>query len=515
MKKSQFVEQLFTIRGKPFSFKGREMMRDMYDMKFDTAVFMMGRQVGKSVTLCNDMLTDCFLIPWFNTLFVTPRMEQTAMFSNDKLKPTIKGSPRFNKAMCDSSVMQNVFDKEFLNNSKIFLRSSFLTADSIRGISADKSVLDEVQDIIFSNVGIIEQVLSGSEYQIRLYAGTPKTHTNTLARLYSRSTKNEYLVRCRGCNKYNCLNEDNVGKKGVICKKCGKSLGPPFDGQWVSMNPKSTTLGFRLPQIISPTANWKRIMEIREEFPHYQFMNEILALPHDSGSNPITETDLMACCDPGRKNELPASGTPPAGTLVLGIDWGHGDLSLASKKKNAPTGYTVAVLARLLSNGVFEILWIKKFKGVESDPIHQIKELFILAKTQKTLCVGADHGGGFYHNVDLRKRLGDRPPLLEFNAHANVREKIKWDPEVDSNRVTFHRTRCMSEFFHRIKQGRLRLPQWEDFADFAPDFLTIFVDYRSGIEQDKIFYNHVLPDDTFHATMLAYLTAKFYTTYLV
>lgn len=513
MKKSELVESVFYLKGKPFSFEKREMMRDLFDMDYPSTVLMMGRQVGKSTTVAYDILSDCMIKPWFNTLYVAPRQDQVSVFSGEKLAPAIRYSPVFKQLMVEPNRAQNVFDKDFANNSKIYLRASFLSADAIRGITADKTVIDESQDIIYKNVGIIEQCLSGSDYQFKLYSGTPKTNNNTLALLFNKSTKNEYLIKCPCCGDYNIIGIENIGPEFLQCKKCKKRLGPPFDGTWVATNPTAKTVGFRLPQVLSPTVIWDNVLAAKEDYPLYQFMNEVLATPYDSGHNPVTETDLMAACDPEKKNALLPAGHRESGTLVLGVDWGHGDLSLASKRRNLPTGYTVATLGLLKANGTFDIKWMKKYKGEESDPMFQIQEIAYLAKMQKVAMVGADHGDGFFHNIELRNRLNNIN-LIEYSASGNVKEKIKWDPEVDSNRITFHRTRCMSEMFHLIKKKKIIFFNWDDFFQFASDFLTIFVDQTSSSTRHSMFYNHVTPDDSFHSMMIAYQTAIFFNQYM-
>lgn len=513
MKKSELVESVFALKGVPFSFKNREMMRDLFDMDYPATVLMMGRQVGKSTTLAYDILSDCLIKPWFNTLYIAPRQDQVSVFSGEKLAPAIRYSPVFNQLMVEPSRAQNVFDKDFANNSKIYLRAAFLTADSIRGITADKTVIDEAQDIIYNNVGIIEKCLDGSDYQYKLYSGTPKTCNNTLALLYNKSTRNEFIVKCPSCNKWNIISLENIGPDFLQCKSCKKKLGPPFAGEWVALNPKSKVVGFRLPQVLSPTVIWDNIIAAKEDYPLFQFMNEVLALPFDSGHSPITETDLMSACDPEAKNKLLPTGHRESGVLVLGVDWGHGDLSLASKRRNAPTGYTVATLGLLKSDGRFVIKWMKKFKGTESDPMFQIKEIAYLAKMQKVAIVGADHGDGFFHNIELRQRMNN-VNLLEFSASGNVKAKIKWDPEVDSNRITFHRTRCMSEVFHAIKKKRITFFNWDDMFEFSSDFLTIFIDKSSSTTRQSMFYNHITPDDAFHSMMIAYNAAIFYKKHL-
>lgn len=514
MLRSTLVEKIFAHKGRPFSFKGREAFRLIYDRPQRNSVYMMGRQMGKSVTLGNEILIDSTLIPWFNTLFVTPREQQTRTFSTDKLAPTIKYSPVFKALMFDRDSLSNVFDKTFANNSKVFLRYAYLSADAVRGVSAHKLLLDEVQDIIWDNVGVLDETLSGSEPELRrrCYAGTPKTHNNTLNRLFIQSTRHEYLVKCHGCNVYNLLGIENVGKTGVVCKKCDKILGPPFDGVWVQTNsdPKAERIfGARLPQLLSPVVDWDDMLSKLNSYPTYQFFNEVLSSPYDMGANPLSELDLRnACAD--RENKLPDTRLSSSQVLVFGVDWGHGEDTMSSAKGFLPTGYTVATLGRLLSNGRYEILWMKKYVGRESDPRIQVREIAMLAKKLKVNIVAADHGAGFFHNNELKDMIGNIP-LVEFNASGNVRQKLKWDPEVDDLKITFHRTRCMTEFISDVKNVNIVFPRWDDFKAFSDDFTTVCVDHRRG---GAMFYNHVLPDDAFHASMIGKMGARFFVDFL-
>jgi len=69
----------------------------------------------------------------------------------------------------------------------------------------------------------------------------------------------------------------------------------------------------------------------------------------------------------------------------------------------------------------------------------------------------------------------------------------------------------MSEFIHDIKGTQIILPKWADMKNFSDDFTTIYIDFsRNG----TMFYNHVLPDDAFHASMIGRLAAEFFVNYL-
>jgi hypothetical protein len=502
--KSDLVQSMLWLNGEPFSLAEREPLNLVYNTEDTDTVLMMGRQYAKSTTIASLMIVNCAVYPYFRALYVAPRREQTSEFSNKKLAPFIQYSKDFKSMYVDSSCNTSVWDKTFTNGSSSTLKYAFLTADAVRGISADQLFLDEVQDIILGNIPIIEECLSGSKRKWRVYAGTPKTFNNTLAQKWAVSTQNEWVLQCPHCNVWNTLTLESIGPKGILCKKCRKDIPITSKGQWVAAKSRNDPgvyfTGFRVPQIIAPTMKWSKIIEKMNTYPLAKFMNEVMALPYDNSANPITETELKAVCG-SRPNCVTRTTTTDASVIVLGVDWGHGELSSTAKKGDAATGYTVVTVGRYDYNNKFEVLGMKKYIGAESDPEHQVKDIIRMAYDLKATAIGADYGGGFMHNAILRRELGER--LLEWQATDNLRGGMKFVPE--AGRMVFNRTECMTERFVELKHGNVSLFQWEDFRHFSPDFLTIFIDYRT--DGRSMFYGHVLPDDCFHSYMLCKMTA--------
>lgn len=506
-RKSDLVQELLCWNNEPYSLRERQPLVSLYDItQEDTILLMMGRQYGKSTFIASDSLMDAAAIPFFNTLYVSPRQDQTSEFSNSKLLPFIRFSPKFRKLMVRSNVIQNVNKKTFSNGSGITLKYAYHTADAIRGISADKVTIDEIQDIIMGNVPVIEECLSGSKYQWRTYAGTPKTLNNTLAVKWAQSTQNEWIMKCPHCNKWNILGIENIGPEYMICKKCGKELPRDAQGQWLAKkkidHESIFSVGFRVPQLISPTVKWNKIIEKYKTYSHVKFMNEVMALPCDNSANPLTEADLRKACDESRKLLLTRDVNCAGQHIVLGVDWGHGDISLTAKTGGAPTGYTVVTAGYYDYSGRFRVLGMHKFEGSESDPIFQVDYVVRLATMLNATAIGVDWGAGFLHNAQLRQRL--RPDMvIEWQATDSLRVQAKWIAE--ASRMMFNRTDCMTDRFVEIKNGSVLFFNWNEFKHFAPDFLTICVAFRSS--NNNMYYDHVLPDDSFHSFMICKMTA--------
>ena len=120
---------------------------------------------------------------------------------------------------------------------------AYLDAERTRGISADKNVIDEVQDMDITFLPIIHETLSASrDWGIIQYAGTPKTLDNTIERLWVDSSMAEWVIKCphAGCGHWNIpslefdlikmigpVREDISDTcPGVVCAMCQKPINP-------------------------------------------------------------------------------------------------------------------------------------------------------------------------------------------------------------------------------------------------------------------------------------------------
>lgn len=327
---------------RPFSFEGREYLKPIYDTNSTHVLLKCGRQTEKSTSLGNKTLAYSAINVAFKTLFVSATQQQAHVFSTDRVKEPIELSPEL-KQFTDGSLNQNVLFKQFRNRSQIRIRYAFLSADRTRGIPADSVIIDEIQDVIYENVPIIEQCASHSEWKLFTYAGTPKSLDNTIEIFWSNfSTQNEWIVPCRrhgtpkdpGSWHWNILGLKNIGKKGLICAKCGKPISARDpDAQWASMQPITPNNSdrvifesYRIPQIMVPWIDWSSIIMDRERYGAAEFSNEVLGLSYDSGVRPLTRAQLKAIC----RSEIHFSDAEENakrchGNVFAGLDWGCHD----------------------------------------------------------------------------------------------------------------------------------------------------------------------------------------------
>jgi intein/homing endonuclease len=464
-----------------------------------------------STLLGNKSLCYSCLVPAFKTLYVSPSATQTKTFSNDRLKDPIETSPIL-KRFTTQMLSANILEKQFINRSKVTLRYAFLNADRARGIPAWMLLIDELQDILGDNIPVIEQCLSHAPDKWRryVYSGTPKSLDNIIETYRAnRSTQGEWVVPCSSCGTekgptrgrfWNILGEKNIGKRGLICEKCGTLIDPMHqDAQWafqVAMNPPDVEWeSYRIPQLMVPWVPWSEILYRYAHDSRDKFYNETLGISFDSGLRPLTQGQVKACCRPNilmskaKEKYRELSYSQP---FYMGIDWGTGENS-----------YTVVTLATYIDMK-FRVFWWHRFTGEGTNPDVQLEKICELVEFFNVRIIGADYGGGFDRNDKLMRKYGPQR-LHKFQYAGRPHKKVEWSGKL--RRWVVHRTEVMSDIFNAIKRGReCEFPRWEEFKEpFAQDMLNIFSEYSEM--QKMIVYKHSLdkPDDSFHSLLYCWL----------
>lgn len=509
--RSEFSEKFLHLDGAPFSLDDYHFMRVIYDIDSFEKTLKTSRQISKSTTLANILVSNSIIMPLssdnfrggFRSIYVSPTVDQSKVWSHDRLTPIIEGSPFIRDNFVNTSLIQNVFHKQFINGSKIYIRYSYLHADRVRGLSADMNVMDETQDLILDNIEIIQQTMSRSHYKHSVYAGTPKRTIGSLAKKWSESTRNEWFVKCEHCGKYNYLDEKNIQPQFLGCRYCYKQIFPK-NGLWVRTNNDShkdehdnfLNEGFRISILMfayAPWVNWNRdVVHAYETKSESIFQNEYLGLEFDDGVAPITMDELRACCTGGPMLDSPDSLSSSYAS-ALGIDWGP---------MGSRNSYTVRAVVQRRGN-ITHVLHLKKYKGKEADYGHLHEEIPRDKIKWGAKLIGADYGFGESANSEISKRIKDPIQLIQFQHLGNQKQQMLWNENMKA--YTLGRNKVMTGLFQKIKRREIVFPDWEYFEPFAKDFLAIQIDYDEV--KGKMKYVNSEPDDAFHAVLYGDIAA--------
>lgn len=486
------------------------------EMEYPHNTFLIDNLVThNSTTLANLAVSKMCIMPQvrpefsggFRTLYIAPTVEQVKVFSHDRVSPVIEQSPIIKRHYVNSSQIQNVFHKRFINGSSMYFRYAAASADKARGLSVDQIFADEIQDIPDDNISVIQQAMSRSLYKRTLYAGTPKRTIGTLASRWTASTQNEWFVLCAHCQYWNYLTENNIQPWGLGCNKCHQSLDAR-NGQWVRTNPKSHVSektgqyifeGFRISVLMfahSPWVDWQKDVVIPfQQKPRGLFLNEYIGLPYDAGVQPITEREIRACCTGGPMRHGPDSYTGSYPTF-MGMDWGP---------INSENSKTVESIIQKKGN-MTEVLYLKKYEGKESDYAYIHRTIPAEFARWNCMLIGADAGFGESVNSEIRRRLANSTRLIALLHQGNQKQMMSWNQKI--NAYTLSRNRMMTWLFNKIKNRQIIFPQWEDFQPFAKDILGIMIDYDE--EKGKYRFINSAPDDTFHSILYGDIIAELY-----
>lgn len=490
---------MVVLDGEKFSFHNYPFYKQIYDQEYQQLVMKCGRQIAKSTTGNNMILTNSIAKPHFKTLFVSPSQGQTSRFSHSRLSKTIRHSPHIAKNYTSSSMPMNVWMKYFTNGSEVNLTYAQDDPDRARGISADSVIWDEIQDVVYDAVvPVVNECMSESDYQWLWYFGTPKSMENTMEFIWRQSTQDEWVMKCTGCNKWNYVTTvASIGKKGIICVNCGKSLNPRA-GQWHSMNPGAYVQGFHIPQLIMPQNNedevrWGRILYKLSTYSDSKFKNEVLGMSDAIGTRLVSLEDLTSLC----RNYV--IQRDPTATLfddvidiVAGVDWSGGGSSTYTSR-------TAIHIWGRLPNGTLKTLYYHVFPT--SNPVADVEEIVRICRDYRVDLVAGDAGGGAVANALLVRALGAHKVVqIQYGA---VSKMLSWN---NKDRYMADRTAAIDSMMMDYKMGKVLFGRKKVMETAFSDILAVYEEVTKHGKGRRIWNSFPSePDDALHAQVFGRL----------
>jgi len=508
--RSHVAEKLIWLDGKPFGFKDYPFVRAVYNIDVPEIVLKTARQVSKSTCCANLMLVDSIMIPHFKTLFIAPSSQQTSKFSNTRLSKIIHYSPMIRQTYVNPKLPNNVFLQILSNGSEMALSYAHEDPDRVRGITADRELIDEVQDILYDQViPVVKECMANSDYGYTIYAGTPKSMENTIEFIWQRSTQSEWIIKCEGCGKWQFVETvKSIGKHGIICLHCGKPLNPRA-GRWYDFNPTAPVKGFHISQPMMPKNNenpmrWERIMQKLETYSDTKFKNEVLGISDAVGLRFISQDELVELCE-DYFVDLPLSNRVNAGVRAVtgGVDWGGGSGAAEIVSR------TVAWVYGLTQDFKLKTLYFKVFS--EENPIDNVKEVAHIFQSCGCQLVIGDAGGGAVANSALRDILGGhRVQQSQYGGGAGFATLIRWSKQ--GRRYLVNRTGAIDSYMLALKNKEVIFPNVRQMATPIADILNEYEEVTRQGENSggRKVWRHApsQPDDCLHAQIYAWLAMK-------
>lgn len=513
-----FAESMYQLEGKPFRFGvGRNYLRVIHNANIREALLMTGRQVEKSTSVSVKIANNILLRNFSRSLYVAPMNEQVKTFSRGRLDKLFRYSQKdlVRKRYMDSNLSNQVFHKEFINGSEVYLRNCFEEADNIRGLSIDDIFIDEVQDIIVEALPVIMETQTRSKNPHFFLTGTPKTFSNTIQQQWDRSSQADWVITCPACRKQQVLGVPSVTPTGFACRnpRCRKPL-PDIAramGVWEHKHPDAKMKGFRITQMMVPDIDPASVFHKIENYPKNRLYNEVLGRSFEKADKPFSDLLMNQLSNNELKPYTRIAGINSEFAMkpiFMGIDWGEGE-----KSGKQGTGYTVITIFAFNSDGKFQQLFGKRFeRGEELDPDFQINYILQLMNGFKvSLCV-ADYGAGQKENMRLRKTLGAR--FVQCHYVGRQKDKMVYEKEVFKYKIA--RSPWLTEFVEFAQSHNLIFPGVDNssLSWIIDNFTAVYSEYRaskSGISEE-LFYGHSVgnPDDAVHSCFYAWFASKVY-----
>lgn len=496
---TEFAEKYLEFNGKPFSIGIYEYMRiPMNDMSRHRH-FVWARQCGKSLAFAANTLAYTSMHSNTTVTMISSAGDNVSVYESQKLGPLMQ-SPKWRNGYYDYKAKDNVKLKQLRNGSSIILRGAFSGGARVRGISGGEDFgsifIDELQHIERDTVEDAESILARSATSILTTAGTQSHMESAVNFYFEKSTQNEWMLRCSHCSKWSDpLGVAHIGRLGLICTNCGKSLNALTDrNRWVRASVKDAPIsGYRFPLIALPGHPWKDIIYKMENWVQSKFMIDVMALPIDALGKPLGRAELQASCDESYMEWLTPAEVRGR-RCVAGVDWG--------KNQGSTTQIFIMVEMGL---GKLKLAYAKKFLGAESDPLESRRIIADLIYRYNAQVVVLDEGGQTEANKELRKHFGTRKIQSVYLSHG-LKETMVFN--VESGHWVASKPKTLTHTFMTIKKGGFIFPAWSKFQEFGNELLSEIVEYG---EDGLPHYSNPKdqPDDSLHALNFCFLAWRF------
>ena len=377
--------------------------------------------------------------------------------------------------------------------------------DRVRGNTADRDLLDEVQDINYEAViPVVKECMAASKYAYMAYCGTPKSMENTIEYLWQMSSKTEWIIKCEGCGKWQFIaSHKSIGKKGVVCLNCDKYLNVR-SGDWYDFNEDFRVKGFHISQPMLPLNNeeperWSRIIDKMETYSETKFKNEVLGVSDAIGTRFISQEELLNMCEQYVVTEPPLKPgmTADCQFIAGGVDWSGGGAGYVSRTVVWVFGYT--------KEKKYKTIYFKIFPG--NNPIADVEEVAkIFEKCRCDIVVG-DAGEGAVANSHLSRELGaHRMFQVQYGAFNKL---LRWNKK---DRYLVDRTAAIDSYMLLLKHQGIVFPTARQMAVPIQDILNEYEESTmsgvGGVTRKVWRHAAMAPDDCLHAQVFAWLAMK-------
>ncbi len=425
-----------------------------------------------------------------------PALDMAAAFSKTKFNTMINESisvedktnngkiKSFMQSKLDTSSPTNdsLNFKQFQGGNHIWIESTGLTGDRLRGRSLDLIFFDEAQDILDAAISNSIKMLTACQYGkpgrgAQVYFGTPKRKGSPFHKMWQASSQQFYHLNCEKCHDYFPLytpesdDWEKVWITGFIveCTKCGhhqNKLEAAERGKWISARGSEEDdcpfIGFHINQLYMPMFTKEDIIAekpgIHPVNTERAYRNETLGEFFQGDASPITIEEIREKCGDLERKQRARIMPGDEHMVVMGIDYGAKadleQLANPNKAKVAGQSYSTAVVLSVKGPNLLSIERALKFKKNDLESKKGIIDQ-LMRQYSVQLAVGDI---GYSNDISdiLHAAYGDK--YLVSRAHNKINNYTKFNKEAYPKEIIFERDYYIGEMFELLKKGQVRFP---------------------------------------------------------
>ena len=511
-----WVESNRVLKGKPFSFKGRDYLLQPYRDDYQDIIFYKGRQVEMSEFSMNWLMRKLHQHPYTAGLHAFPRDNQAHKFAKQRLNSAIKDSEAISKWYCKDESEQMM--RKFVDNSvegelkpyNFYIMGATwesrkdTVGDASRSISLDFIVYDERQDHPDDVETVLGEGASHSEFGHTITLGTPKLPGTQFDMQWESSDKHFWMVKCEKCGRENPITMENILDTGTDdgdayyygCPHCKAPLNR-LNGRWVSTNPQRRPeyRGYHINQLMVCWIKPDKIMKKYNSptYPKRRFYNEVLGYAYGGDEIPITQPMMMACT----KNDYSLGEVE--GAVYAGIDWGATSYCVLQSK----TKFGHKLIDVMIASDTDNRQHPKKFARFLKKYTPHVK---------RVVCDAGPDISNFYTLRDELKELGVTSDVWAcYYSNPPAKIKVQWN---DNERiVTVGRSEAIDVIVDEVYDQNLIIPGKDKglekigmFIDHFTNLASVRSKTQAGVE--FIVYQDTGPDHFLHAKLYSDIASR-------
>ena len=310
----------------PFSFKGHEYLRAIYDDVSPHVVLSKAAQIGGTTWAILRSIHAC--LTGLNVIYFFPTRTDVLDFSKSRVTPLLADNPFLLAMMAETDTA----GLKRIGDAYLYLRGMQSTV-GMKSVPADMVVFDELDETPPAARAMALERLSHSDYKRVIELSNPSLPDYGIDAQYQKSDQRHWTLRCPSCGHWTAMDKEFPTKLGEdvriilprddgtwyrACPKCTAELDLSA-GEWVADFPDRPIHGYRISQLFSSKVDPEEILiEYRTAQYPDRFYNLKIGIPWTDLGTRLDLMSVLSLC-----GEAPMVEADRSGTCTMGVDTGR------------------------------------------------------------------------------------------------------------------------------------------------------------------------------------------------